>query len=281
EATCLAERPDLVLVYGDVNSTVAAALVATKLRIPVGHVEAGLRSRDRSMPEEINRVVTDTLADLLFTPSPDAHRNLLAEGVAEERIHFVGNVMIDSLVHALPLAREVDTLDRMELDAGKYVVVTLHRPPNVDDPEQFANVLAALDEVAKERPVVFPMHPRTRARLAELGAAGNTSAEVRAIEPVGYLDMLNLVSSAELVITDSGGLQEETSYLGVPCITLRPNTERPITCMEGTNQLVPPGDGDLLEAVKEAGGRRMPGGAKIDRWDGRSAERIADVVCNL
>jgi UDP-N-acetylglucosamine 2-epimerase (non-hydrolysing) len=278
EPVCLDVKPDVVLVYGDINSTVAAALVAAKLGIKVGHVEAGLRSRDWGMPEEINRVVTDRLSDILLTPSPDGNENLNAEGVPAERIHFVGNIMIDSLVYALPRARELNAAAERGLTDGHYTVVTLHRPSNVDDPASLTDLLGALSELACKSPVVFPVHPRTRERLDAAGWRPQELADLRLIDPVGYLEMLSLVSSAGMVITDSGGLQEETSYLGVPCITVRPNTERPITCTEGTNQLVPPNGSAILEAAERAPERRMEGGAKIDKWDGRTAERIVEAL---
>ena len=278
EPVCLEVKPDVVLVYGDINSTVAAALVAAKLGIKVGHVEAGLRSRDWGMPEEINRVVTDRLSDLLFTPSPDGDENLKAEGVTAERIHFVGNIMIDSLVYALPRARELCTVAERGLTHGQFTVVTLHRPSNVDDPTSLTDLMDALGQLSKESPVIFPVHPRTRERLDAAAWTPEKSADLRLIEPVGYLEMLSLVDSAGLVVTDSGGLQEETSYLGVPCITVRPNTERPITCTEGTNQLVSPSGSAILEAAERAPERRMEGGAKIDKWDGKTAERVVEVL---
>ena len=279
EPVCLEVQPDAVLVYGDVNSTVAAALVASKLGVKVGHGEAGLRSRDWTMPEEINRVVTDRLADLLFTPSRDGDQNLVAEGVPPERIHFVGNIMIDSLAYALPQARQLNAPAEHELEQRGYTVVTLHRPSNVDDPAILGELLATLRTLAEDRPVLFPVHPRTRERINGLGKAlDDVSSDLRLIAPVSYLEMLGLVASAGIVITDSGGLQEETSYLGVPCITVRPNTERPITCTEGTNQLVPPVRRRILEAAERAPERRKEGGAKIERWDGKTAGRIVEVL---
>jgi len=277
EPVCEREAPDIVLVYGDVNSTVAAALVAAKLGVRVGHVEAGLRSRDWSMPEEINRVVTDRLSDLLFTPSPDADENLRAEGVPADRVHFVGNIMIDSLAGALPRARALDAPAKWGLAPGGYVVVTLHRPSNVDDPATLTSILGALGQIAGHVPVLFPVHPRTRGRIQRLDGPP-TPDGLRLVDPVPYLEMLSLVATADLVITDSGGLQEETTYLGVPCITVRPNTERPITCTEGTNELVRPVCAEILGAVERAPQRRREGGAKIDRWDGRTAQRIAGVL---
>jgi UDP-N-acetylglucosamine 2-epimerase (non-hydrolysing) len=278
EPALVAERPDVVLVYGDVNSTVAAALVAAKLGVRVGHVEAGLRSRDWTMPEEINRVVTDRLADLLFTPSRDGDANLLAEGVPAGRIHFVGNVMIDSLVHALPAARAAAAAARWGLGGRRFVVVTLHRPSNVDDPVVLADLMAALARLARDVPILFPVHPRTRGRLDALKLAPPPGDPLRMIEPIGYLDMLGLVHDAALVVTDSGGLQEETSFLGVPCVTVRPNTERPVTCTQGTNRLVAPDGASLERAAREALERPRVPHVQIERWDGRAGERIAEVL---
>jgi UDP-N-acetylglucosamine 2-epimerase (non-hydrolysing) len=268
-------RPDILLVYGDVNSTIAAALVAAKMGILVGHVEAGLRSRDWSMPEEINRVVTDRLSDLLFTPSRDGDANLRAEGIPAERIHFVGNIMIDALVQVLPRARKLGAGSRHGLKAGSYIVVTLHRPSNVDHPGTLRELMTGLSSVGRERPVVFPVHPRTSARVRELAIA--TGDGVRLVDPLGYIEMLSLVADAGLVVTDSGGLQEETSFLGVPCLTLRPNTERPVTITQGTNRLVASTAEALQQAVKESFGQQ-PRPAGIELWDGKTAERIADVL---
>jgi UDP-N-acetylglucosamine 2-epimerase (non-hydrolysing) len=275
EPVCLAERPDVMLVYGDVNSTMAAALVAAKLGIRVAHVEAGLRSGDRTMPEEINRVVTDHVADLLFAPSPDAVVNLRAEGVPAGRIHFVGNVMIDALVALLPAARAA-----APAETAPYAVVTLHRPANVDDPAVLAELLAALTDLARERRIVFPVHPRTRGRLAALGWRPPPGAGLVLREPVSYLEMLRLVLGSALVITDSGGLQEETTFLGIPCLTVRPTTERPLTCTLGTNRLVPARRDAVREAACAAWGRRRDPAPVIARWDGRAAERIAAVLCD-
>ena len=280
EKVCLAERPDLVVVVGDVNSTVAASLVAAKLLIPVAHVEAGLRSRDRTMPEELNRLVTDHLADLLFAPSPDAVENLRAEGVSGSHVHFVGNVMIDSLVVALPAARALEAPRRHGVMKGQYTVVTLHRPANVDDPATLCELLGALAQVSKGGPTLFPVHPRTRARMKSLGADVFAMNGVRVLEPLPYLEMLGLVSDAGLVITDSGGLQEETSWLGIPCVTVRPNTERPITCAVGTNRLVAPRRAAIQDAAREAVAQRPATPPVIDRWDGYTGERIAAVLCD-
>ena len=269
-------QPDVVLVYGDVNSTLAGALVAAKLGIPVGHVEAGLRSRDWGMPEELNRVLTDRMSDLLFTPSRDANDNLLAEGIPPQRIHFVGNIMVDALLHALPRAKTVAAAGQRGVERGKYVLVTLHRPSNVDEPETLRHLMQTLDTISRERPVLFPIHPRTRARLEKLSPPWAANGSLRLLQPLGYVEMLSLVADAGLVITDSGGLQEETSFLGVPCLTLRANTERPVTIEQGTNCLVPSAD-ELLDAVGPAW-RRGRDACTIELWDGKTAERIVTVL---
>ncbi len=279
ESVLLDVHPDLVLVYGDVNSTMATALVATKLGVRVGHVEAGLRSRDWSMPEEINRVVTDRVSDVLFAPSPDAVENLRLEGLPPERVHFVGNVMIDSLVTLLPEARRLDPRAHYGVAERRYALVTLHRPANVDDPATLRELLMALDELGADYPVLFPVHPRTRARVRALHWAPRHAA-LRLVEPIPYTAMLGLTDGAGLVITDSGGLQEETTYLGVPCLTVRPNTERPITCICGTNRLVAPNRVAVVAAAREQWGQHTAGGCAIERWDGHTAERIAAVVCD-
>jgi UDP-N-acetylglucosamine 2-epimerase (non-hydrolysing) len=262
--------PDWLVVYGDVNSTVAAALVAAKMNIRVAHVEAGLRSYDRTMPEEINRIVTDRLADLLLVPSRDAVETLRAEGEPDEEIEFVGNVMIDSLFFALDAARRTGFRESIGLTRGAAVVVTLHRPSNVDDPARLAAIANALSQLAEQAPVVFAAHPRTTQRLA---AAGLSLGKTRLLDPLPYPKMLNLVEGARVVITDSGGLQEETTALGVPCLTVRENTERPITVTEGTNTLVPD-PGDLVEAAMRAA--RPSGERRPEGWDGRAAERVVD-----
>jgi len=273
-------KPDLVLVYCDVNSTVAAALVAAKLQVRVGHVEAGLRSGDWTMPEEINRVVTDRLSDLLFLPSRDAALNLSAEGVAPERMHFVGNVMIDTLCWALPQARTLDAAARHGVAGRPYAMVTLHRPSNVDETSVLRELLDALGRLAAKLPVLFPVHPRTRSRIGELRTLPAGGRKLELLAPIGYLEMLSLVAGSALVVTDSGGLQEETTFLGVPCITVRPNTERPITCTHGTNRLVLPRRDAVLAAADRALARRSPARPVIERWDGHAAERIVAVVCD-
>jgi UDP-N-acetylglucosamine 2-epimerase (non-hydrolysing) len=276
EPLLIADRPDLLLVYGDVNSTVAAALVASKLGVRIGHVEAGLRSGDRTMPEEINRIVTDRLADFLFAPSREAIGHLLAEGEPADEIHFVGNVMIDSLKASLPAAQALNMPATLGLTGRPYVVATLHRPSNVDDPSTLQSLIEGLEAVAEHCPVLFPMHPRTRAALRT--ASRERNGGLRVLDPMGYLEMLGLVASATLVVTDSGGLQEETSFLGVPCLTVRESTERPVTCTLGTNRLVAP-DGATLSEVARAllqTVRREP--QPIERWDGMAAERIVAVL---
>ncbi|HEY8210380.1 MAG TPA: UDP-N-acetylglucosamine 2-epimerase (non-hydrolyzing) [Myxococcaceae bacterium] len=270
-------RPDLVSVVGDVNSTLAAALVASKMEIPLAHVEAGLRSFDRTMPEEINRLITDRLADLLLTPSPDAAENLLREGVDRTRIYFVGNAMIDSLFQSLDRAQSPGALEAMRLRAREYAVCTLHRPSNVDDPRTLSRLLAALVEIGRRLPVVFPVHPRTRKAMEQSGlwAVAEVEKGLRLTEPMGYLELLSLTSRARLILTDSGGLQEESTALGVPCLTVRDTTERPVTITEGTNALVGTDPRRIMaevERVLEAGPRapRVP-----ERWDGKTGERIA------
>ncbi len=280
EPVLLMERPDVVLVYGDVNSTLAAAIAAAKLNFRVAHVEAGLRSRDRTMPEELNRVLTDHASDLLFAPSPDAVENLRCEGIPAERVHFVGNIMIDMLERALPQARSSNPRARFGLNGERYTVVTMHRPSNVDEPAQLRSLLDALEEVSEEAVVLFPVHPRTRQRLDGMGERAAAHGRLRLLEPLSYPEMLGLVATADLVITDSGGLQEETTYLGVPCITVRPNTERPITCTQGTNRLVQPERGAIVAAAHAALAKGAAGRPRIDRWDGRTAERIAAVLCD-
>ena len=275
EPHLIAESPDVVLVVGDVNSTIAAALTAAKLNIPVAHVEAGLRSGDRSMPEEINRVLTDQVAELCLTPSPDAADNLQREGIPGERIHFVGNVMVDSLVWHLPSARDLAVPAEMGLERGRYVVVTLHRPSNVDRRETLLGIVEALDEIAAKVPVIFLVHPRTAARLDGFGIP---LRNVRAVEPMGYVSMLGLLEGAGSVLTDSGGVQEETTVLGVPCLTLRDSTERPVTLSLGTNRLVPDRSrASILEAFGQAWGSPTEG-RRPELWDGAAAERIVDVL---
>jgi UDP-N-acetylglucosamine 2-epimerase (non-hydrolysing) len=268
-------HPELVLVVGDVNSTVAAALVAAKLEIPIAHVEAGLRSFDRSMPEEINRVVTDVLADYLFVTEPSGVRNLLAEGISEKKIHLVGNVMIDTLLRFRGKAADSDVLQRLGVSSGEYAVVTLHRPSNVDDPAKLSSLLEMLEQLSRRLPIVFPVHPRTRQRIE-----GNGLAESRLMltAPLSYLDFLRLMSEARLVLTDSGGIQEETTILEVPCLTLRENTERPITMERGTNKLVGADPSRVLPLAIAALEEKPVRGRIPELWDGKAAVRILDVL---
>lgn len=275
EEVCLEAKPDLVVVVGDVNSTMAAAIVAAKLLIPIAHVEAGLRSFDRTMPEEVNRIVTDRLADLLLTPSRDGDENLRREGVPAERIHFVGNIMIDTLQRHLPLATFDRIRDRVPVEAGRYALLTLHRPSNVDEPDTLRSILAALREIARTLPIVFPVHPRTRARLAEFGMEAAFDGFILT-EPLGYIDFLSLSSNARIVLTDSGGLQEESTALGIPCLTMRENTERPVTISEGTNRLVGTRTDDILSGFSAAMST-PPSAGRPALWDGHTAERITDV----
>ncbi len=268
------EQPEVVVVAGDVNSTLAVALVASKMGLAGAHVEAGLRSRDWTMPEEINRVLTDRLSDLLFTPSRDGDENLRAEGIDPSRVHFVGNVMIDSLQAALPRARESRIHERLELRRGGYALATLHRPANVDDPRALSRLISALIEVGGHVPVVFPIHPRTRSRLP----AGFEAKGLKLVEPLGYLDFLALTADARLVMTDSGGIQEETSALGVPCLTLRENTERPVTVEVGTNQLVGTDPAKAVAAAREILLGPVRKGRIPELWDGRAAGRVAEVL---
>jgi UDP-N-acetylglucosamine 2-epimerase (non-hydrolysing) len=276
EPVLLEFAPDLVLVYGDVNSTLAAAVVCSKLRIAIGHVEAGLRSRDRSMPEEINRLVTDQLADLLFTPSADANENLANEGIPPARVHFVGNVMIDTLVRLLPKAAAKDVRARLQVPDG-FVLVTLHRPSNVDAPEMLDQMLDALETLGRRVPVVFPIHPRTRAHVEQL-ARPRTNGHVTFVEPLGYLDFLALQRDASVVVTDSGGVQEETTYLGIPCVTVRDTTERPVTVTCGTNVLAGTNPTRMVEHVMDRIESRSNARAVPTLWDGHAAQRIADIL---
>ena len=272
ESVVLERKPDVVAVYGDVNSTLAGALVCAKLLVPVAHIEAGLRSFDRTMPEEINRVVTDRLSDWLFTPSEDAGTNLQQEGVAEDKIFLVGNVMIDSLLRLLPLAAKTDS----PVPAGRYALVTLHRPANVDSGNALGSILEELLQLSAQLTVVFPVHPRTRQRISDLGM---DLGRLHLLDPLPYMEFLALEQRAAVVITDSGGVQEETTYLRVPCLTLRANTERPVTVTQGTNVVV----GNDREKLRLELGKILDGNFKAGQppplWDGHAAERIAEVLC--
>lgn len=276
EGVCERLRPDWVVVVGDVNSTMACSLVAAKLGIRVAHVEAGLRSFDRTMPEEINRLVTDALADLLLTPSADADQNLLREGIPAERIRRVGNIMIDTLVANRAQAQDRRTYMRWNVKPGGFVYVTLHRPSNVDHPETLSKIMEELAKLSRRLPVVFPIHPRTRKNLDTFGISVQNAPALHITDPIGYLDSLCLAENARFVLTDSGGLQEETTFFRTPCLTLRPNTERPVTLTEGSNRLT---DVTRLWADMEA---VLSGPARFGRvpelWDGRTAERVVDAL---
>lgn len=290
EKILLSEQPDLVIVVGDVNSTLACALAAVKLHIPVAHVESGLRSFDRSMPEEINRIITDAIADYLFTPSPDGDEHLLQEGIPPEKIFLVGDIMIDSLLFNLDQAKKRKILADLGLVDSPYALVTLHRPANVDNPETFGRILKGLLDVASRIPVIFPVHPRTRKQVSAFGLDGaftfhedfpvnSSSAKIHCFEPFGYLDFLQLMSHAKVVLTDSGGIQEETTVLNIPCITLRDSTERPITLIEGTNVLVYDDPEKIVAEVSKVldGQGRQGKCPKI--WDGHTSERIVNILC--
>ncbi len=278
EKVLLQEKPDLVIVPGDVNSTLAAALVASKMGIPIAHVEAGLRSFDKTMPEEINRIVTDVVSDFLFVTEHSGMHNLRNEGVDDDKIFFVGNTMIDSLDAHWDALESNTVTDRLNLEKGKYVVATFHRPSNVDDKESLTELMGTLARLAGERKVIFPVHPRTRKNIEAFGLEKKIPKSLMLTEPLGYLEFLSLMRYAELVITDSGGIQEETTYMGVQCITVRKNTERPVTIDVGTNHLV----GVSMEKVEKAaldilGGTTKPGRIP-ELWDGKAAKRIAEII---
>jgi UDP-N-acetylglucosamine 2-epimerase (non-hydrolysing) len=276
EPILIAQKPDVLIVVGDVNSTLAAALAAAKLGIRIAHVEAGLRSGDRSMPEEINRVLTDAISDWMFVTEPAGRENLLREGVDRARIHLVGNVMIDTLFANLARARERATLARLGLRTDEYALLTLHRPSNVDDPAKLAALFSVLEEVHTQLPVVFPVHPRTRAAI-ERGLGGR-APRLFATEPLGYLDFLALMADARFVLTDSGGVQEETTALGVPCLTMRDNTERPITVTEGTNTLAGTDPGAIRAELRKMLAGETKRGHVPSLWDGHAAERVVSVL---
>jgi UDP-N-acetylglucosamine 2-epimerase (non-hydrolysing) len=271
-------KPSGVVVVGDVNSTAACALTAVKMGIRVAHVEAGLRSFDRAMPEEINRLVTDAISDLLLVSEPSGLENLAREGVSSERVHFVGNVMIDTLVHERQAARALDVVERLRLTAGQYALITLHRPSNVDAAGPLGAIAAFLAELSQRTEVILPVHPRTRARLSEFGLIDRLGRRVRVLEPIGYREMLALTENARFVLTDSGGVQEEATFLNVPCLTLRENTERPITVTHGTNTIVGR-DFDLARhSIDEIESGRYKKSKHIDGWDGNAAERVAAIL---
>lgn len=295
EKVCLRERPDLIIVVGDVNSTIACALVASKLGIKIAHIEAGLRSFDRAMPEEINRVLTDAISDYLFTTCEDANENLRKEGIPEEKIYFVGNVMIDTLLRYKERAKKSNILEKLglnkDLQVRSYALLTLHRPSNVDNRETFINILKALKNVSKKIPIIFPAHPRTQRQIKSFGlekyfnfvniesnSCVNIENSINLLDPLSYLDFLNLMANAKFVLTDSGGIQEETTILNIPCLTLRENTERPVTLKEGTNTIV----GSNPEKIISKSMDILNGKKKIGRipklWDGKAAERIINIL---
>ena len=283
EPVCLEHRPDYVLVVGDVNSTIACGLVAVKLGIQLAHVEAGLRSGDRGMPEETNRVLTDSISDLLFCTERSGVQNLLREGISKERVHLVGNVMIDTLLKNRNQAEASTVLSEMQLESGCYATMTLHRPSNVDNAKVLARILDAIELVQRDLPIVFPIHPRTQKNLERFGLRDRVDSmkNLRLVAPMGYLDFLKLNANAKVILTDSGGLQEEATILRVPCITIRENTERPVTCEVGGNQLVGTKTQAILDAYEkvrrgESGQRRIP-----EFWDGHAASRIADILAAI
>ena len=271
ETVCEQEKPDWIVVVGDVNSTMACTLVCAKIGIRVAHIEAGLRSFDRTMPEEINRLVTDALADLLLTPSEDANENLIHEGISRDKIKFVGNIMIDSLMENLVKARASGVLTRLRLEPGRFVYVTLHRPANVDGQSSLSTIMAVLEQISGRLPVVFPIHPRTRKMLSEFGLTPRSDNRLLLLEPIGYHDSICLTENARLVLTDSGGLQEEATFFRTPCLTLRPNTERPITITLGSNRLTKLEH--LMDDVHDALNGPQRKGQVPPLWDGRTAER--------
>lgn len=279
EPVMLEHKPDWVVVVGDVNSTIACALVAVKLGARVAHVEAGLRSFDRTMPEEINRLLTDAISDLLLVSEPSGVENLRAEGVAADKVAFVGNVMIDTLLASRARAEQSGVLAELGIARGQYNVLTLHRPSNVDDAAVFGRLLDALEPIQRDLPIIFPVHPRTVANLDKLGLMPRVQAMgMRLVEPLGYLDFLKLTANARVVLTDSGGIQEETTILGVWCLTLRENTERPITLTQGTNTLCGTDPTKIVEAYRRCRAATVAGGRVPEKWDGKAAERIAELL---
>jgi UDP-N-acetylglucosamine 2-epimerase (non-hydrolysing) len=280
EKIVLRELPQMIIVPGDVNSTLACSLTASKLGVPIAHVEAGLRSFDRTMPEEINRLVTDSLSDLLFVSEESGLNHLKQEGIDKKKIFFTGNVMIDSLEYYLPRIKQSPILTTLKLEAGNYILVTFHRPANVDDPSYLKELIEFLNEISTYAPVVFPMHPRTSINLTENGLLDSFKNNIQLLDPVGYCDFLHLTMKAKLVITDSGGIQEETTYLGIPCITVRKSTERPVTVIKGTNVLA----GTDLNKVRQAARGIIEGKIKRSEkpplWDGKTAQRITRIIVN-
>jgi UDP-N-acetylglucosamine 2-epimerase (non-hydrolysing) len=278
EKILLKENPDLIIVVGDVNSTIACSLTASKLHIPAVHVEAGLRSFDRKMPEEINRILTDTIAEYLFVTEKSGLINLKNEGISEDKVFFVGNVMIDSLIHFLPKTMHSKILDLLKIESKNYVLVTLHRPSNVDEKENLISLVNLLNNISLKRKVVFPIHPRTKNNLDSFGILSSLNPDVILTDPIGYIDFITLIKNCELILTDSGGIQEESTYLGVQCITIRTTTERPVTVEMGTNQLV--GD-DYVKAEQvatEVLNGKIKQGKIPEKWDGKTAEKITEII---
>ncbi|HUU92134.1 MAG TPA: UDP-N-acetylglucosamine 2-epimerase (non-hydrolyzing) [Phycisphaerae bacterium] len=271
-------RPDVVLVVGDVNSTIACALVAVKMGVPVAHIEAGLRSFDRSMPEEINRLLTDTISDYLFVTEPSGLENLRREGIPAEKVFFVGNVMIDTLLTNLEKARRTPVLEDLGLEPRRYAAMTLHRPSNVDDPETFGHLMQAVRRIAEDMPIIFPVHPRTRNNMVRFGMGEGDLGGLRLVEPFGYLEFLRLMAEARLVLTDSGGIQEEVTILKVPCLTLRETTERPVTVEVGCNQIVGTDPNRILAAYRRIMAAKTFTCGVPEKWDGHAAERITDTL---
>lgn len=280
EKILLEEKPDWIIVVGDVNSTLAASLAAAKLHIPIAHVEAGLRSFDRAMPEEINRILTDSISDLLFVTEQSGLDNLKNEGVSDKKVHFVGNVMIDSLVEHLQKAKESQILQELMIEPKRYVLMTLHRPSNVDNKKNLQDILTTLKVIQKELPIIFPIHPRTKKRIDEFGLSEQVGRmkNLRLIDPLGYLPFLRLMSESKLLLTDSGGIQEETTFLRVPCLTLRENTERPITAEIGTNRLVGMDRAAILQGFEDAMNGYFKNSTVPPLWDGRASERILNIL---
>ena len=277
EKVCLENKPQRIIVAGDVNSTIACALVATKLNIPVDHVEAGLRSFDNTMPEEINRILTDRISSLLFTPSKDANTNLLNEGVNPESIKLTGNIMIDSLMNNLEKTN-IDILNKLGIDKKGYALVTLHRPSNVDQKESLTGIFNALKNISEKIHVVFPLHPRTKNKMEQFKILNTINTKIKFTEPLGYLDFLSLTKNARVVLTDSGGIQEETTALGIPCLTLRENTERPVTVEEGTNKVIGNSETKIIKEFDEIIGSEELEYSVPKLWDGKTANRIADII---
>ena len=282
EAVLLSDLPDLVIVAGDVNSTVACAIDAVKLHIPVAHLEAGLRSFDRNMPEEINRILTDSISDYLLTPSLDGNLHLKNEGIAEEKIFFVGNIMIDSLMNYRDKAKKSQIMKTLNVTENNFALITLHRPSNVDSVEGFRTILEAFKKIGEEIDLVFPIHPRSKKNIEKFGLNEllEKNNNLKLIEPIGYYDFMNLQMNAKFILTDSGGIQEESTFFGIPCLTLRPNTERPITITEGTNQLVKLETEDIVQKAKSILNGEHKEGKIPEFWDGKTAERIVEIFRN-